>query len=429
MSSSSRHAGPPPASSFPDRGALLQARTGALDELIKADRSLPRALLSLLCALIASLGVLVITSLLVGTATDEEGAPGLAYALLVSLGALLLLVGAPVFVLHRQRARGMRIWTVIKQWMVLDRHPEAPAVGSADDLGAELGEVPDTYGSSAFPRLRFILGLTGFLASVTVALTVAAVLGLTDRAAVGWFCALLTFAVYSGAVVRKTASRSSWIRGERQVRMLGPARSTRHAQLAATAPDGPVSESRIPDNGFPLAALWYSLPLVITIVLYFGNSPESATGYVVAGVICAVVLCTALILVARSFIRERRECATVSASLVARFPEKRVHVVRHGLQPESLVPVAGLAAWDFAPQRVSGLCIDEHSLTMLSPEGETLDLPLARVLGATVIKLPHRDVELHLVDGQCLLLRSFAPQEIIDSFRSAGLRVDQVTGP
>ncbi|MGW6026448.1 hypothetical protein [Streptomyces sp. NPDC055214] len=403
--------------------------------MIKADRSLPRALLSLICALMLSLGVLVITSLLVGAIAGEKGAPSVGFALLISFGALLVLVGLPAFALQRHHARGVRLWAAIKQWIVLDRHADALALAGADGSDASggssvaLGEAPANYGSGALPRLRWILGLTGCLSAAIVALAIAATSGLSDRESVGWVCALLTFAVYAGAAVRRASSRSNWVNGENRVRGLGRARAERRTQLAGATPGGSASEGRVPPRRFPLAVLWYALPLVVTVVLYFGNAPESATGYVIAGAVCAIVLVTAIVLVARSFAQERKEDAAVSAALAARFPGKRIHPVRHGLQPESLLPVEGLAAWDFGPQRVSGLTIDERSLTLLGTGEQMLEVPVAEVLGAAVIKLPHHDIELHLVDGQCLLMRSFEPQSLIDAFHSAGLRVTRVTGP
>ncbi|MGW7085915.1 hypothetical protein ACWGH2_20830 [Streptomyces sp. NPDC054871] len=421
--------GPPRIDAYPDRDTLLSARATALDELIKADRSLPRALLSLLSSLALSLGVLVIASLLVGAIAGEEGAPGVGFALLISFGALLVLVGLPAVALQRHHARGERLWAAIKQWLVLDRHADALALAGADGSTVALGEMPENYGSGALPRLRWILGLAGCLSAGIVALAIAATSGLSDRESVGWVCALLTLAVYSGAVVRKASSRSSWVNGENGVRGLGRARAERRAQLAGATPGGSASEGRVPPKRFPLAVLWYALPLVVTATLYFGNAPESATGYAIAGAVCAAVLVTAIVLVARSFARERKEDTDVSAVLAARFPGKQIHAVRHGLQPESLVPVEGLAAWDFGPQRVSGLSVDERSLTLLGTGDRMLEVPLADVLGATVIKIPHHDIELHLVDGQCLLMRSLVPQSLIDAFRSAGLKVTQATGP
>ncbi|MFF8655441.1 hypothetical protein [Streptomyces huasconensis] len=429
MTTTANHTiGPPLIGSYADRDALLQARSTALRELIRADRSLPRALLSLICALALSLGVLLITSLLVGVVTREDGAPSTTSALLVSLGALVVLVGLPAMALNRHRSRGLRLWAAIKQWTVLDRHPEALALADGDPSTVALGQMPENYGTGALPRLRLIVSLAGCLSAGVVGIAVAAAPGLSSRESVGWACALLTFAVYAGASVRKASSRSNWVNGENRVRGLSRARAERRTQLAATSPGGD-SDGRIPPQRFPVAVLWYGLPLLVTVALYVGNAPDSATGYVIAGIVCAAGLVTAVLLVARTYAREKKEYETAAAALALRFPEKRIHAVRHGLLPESLVPVEGLAAWDFGPPRVSGLMVDERSLTLLGTGEERFEVAHADMLGATVIRVPHHDIELHLGNGPCLLIRSPEPQALVDDLRAVGLRVNQVTGP
>ncbi|MEV6313656.1 hypothetical protein [Streptomyces sp. NPDC051776] len=427
-----------PVSSYPDRAALLRDRADSLRVLIRADLSRPRALLFLLCAVAMSCFPVLAPGLFVDAiAGDDSTATELAVAFTLTATALGVFGVIPALTLHRMRGRSRHRWSAIQRWVVLDRHPEAralPAGNIPESLALPYDlrqgnvregtptkgvEVPEEYGSGQFPHIRWLTAVVLCVTSVMLVIVVIAVEGIKDPPRIGLAVALGVFALCMGSVVNKVGTRSGWCSDERRLRRLEESRMERSAALLAGHASDEIS---VPAKRFPSEIVWFALPLIVVGVGYITNRPDDATGYAVAASVSGIVLALGVVVISSSRFREQRQFRVVATSIAAHCPGE-VFPVRHGLQPENLVPNRGLESWDFGPPRVSGLVLGEDSLLLCRTDGASHEVPFSDLLGAVVLRVPRHDIELLQCDGQALQIRSTEPQSIIDALREAGVRV------
>ncbi|MGP3952771.1 hypothetical protein [Streptomyces sp. 7N604] len=376
-------------------------------------------------------------------ASDQGGvtdaAPGLVGALIV----IAIFGVTPALVLRAMRARGMQRWSLIQEWVVLDRRPEARALPPGDIPGSlamaydlersgapptsavESTEVPDVYGVSAYPHGRGITGAA--ICMVGVVLVIAIPVAAGDLADSGLIGLLLLFTVVTVAAWCVTATyikRHRWCLTERLVRGRERRRWQQRSQLAAGQPPTSTVQGLHP-------ALLYALllaPTVIVTLIYFTARPRMAAGFGVIASIAVAILILGLPIVIIKRQRERQAMASAADRLATAFDGATggVRPVRYGLNDASLSG-AGTADWDHGPSRTGAVVVTSGTLQLRGTDGSALDLPLTELIGAVVIPSGVAwltgSVDLLLHSGEAIELRTPEPRAFAEELAQSGVRV------